>query len=381
MLSSSFILHPSSFKMPPMATVLLTGFPGFLASKFVPNLLARLDSETSVTCLVQSQYRPLAEGRAAEIAGQDASWKDRIHIVQGDITRPGLALADSGHALEPETREAYHFAAVYDLAVPRPLGMKVNVEGTVNLLDFLEGCSRFERLHYVSTCYVSGRHPGRFSEKDLSLGQRFNNYYEETKYLAEVEVQKRMARGLAATIYRPSIVVGDSRTGETQKFDGPYGALRWIQRFRSTALMVSIGDPRRYHVNLAPRDFVIAALTRLSAMEASRGQVYQLCDPNPPTVEELTGIMSAATGRKVKSIPMAAWLMKSYLRYVPGAVEYSHITPESIDYFTHPTDYTCENTLRDLSGSGISCPSFRDYAATVVRFMNEHPEIGAYGMY
>ncbi len=254
-----------------MPTVVLTGFPGFLASAFLPNLLSRLDGDTSVTCLVQTHYRPLAERRREELAGSKAGWKDRIRLVEGDITAKGLGLAPSEMGLKSETREAYHFAALYDLALPRPLGMKINVEGTVNILDFIDECPQFERLHYVSTCYVSGRHPGRFTENDLICGQRFNNYYEETKYLAEVEVQERMKRGRPATIYRPAIVVGDSQTGATQKYDGPYGALRWLLRCRRTAPMVTVGDPRKFHINLVPRDFVVAAISHLSALPASGG--------------------------------------------------------------------------------------------------------------
>ena len=364
-----------------MPTVVLTGFPGFLASAFLPNLLSRLDAATSVTCLVQSHYCSLAERRKAEIARSNPAWNDRIRLVEGDITKKGLGLAESAGALQSETREVYHFAALYDLALPRPLGMKINVEGTVNVLDFIVGCSSFARLHYISTCYVSGRHPGHFTENDLVVGQRFNNYYEETKCLAEVEVQNRMKRGLAATIYRPAIVVGDSQTGATQKYDGPYAALRWVLRCPRIAPMVTVGDPRQIRVNLVPRDFVISALTRLSALDVSGGRVYQLCDPHPSTADELYDIFGEATGRRLVRVPVPATLARAAFKYGPGVQRVTGISPESIDYFTHPTGYTCENTLRDLAGTGISCPPFRDYAKVLVRFIREHPEIGAAAMH
>jgi thioester reductase-like protein len=364
-----------------MSTVVLTGFPGFLASAFVPGLLSRLDPTTSVTCLVQSHYRPLAERRQAEIGAKNSGWKDRIRIVEGDITQKGLGLAGAEAALKQETREVYHFAALYDLALPRPLGMKINVNGTVNVLDFIEGSPNFSRLHYISTCYVSGRHLGNFTENDLVLGQRFNNYYEETKYLAEVEVQNRMKRGLAATIYRPAIVVGDSQTGATQKFDGPYGALRWLLRCPRIAPMVSVGDPRRFHINLVPRDFVVAAISRLSALEVSGGRVYQLCDPHPSSVAELYDIFAKLTERRLIRFPLPNAVARGLFKYIPGVRQRTGITPESVDYFTHPTEYTCENTLRDLNGSGVACPPFREYAPALVRFMQEHPEIGAEAMH
>lgn len=364
-----------------MPSTLVTGFPGFLAAALLPKLLDRTDGETSVACLIQSRYLKLAQERAAEITRTRPEWKSRLQLIEGDITLPGLGLSSDALPLRHDVREAFHLAAVYDLAVSRPLGQKINVEGTVNVLDFLAGCGRFDRLHYVSTCYVSGRHPGPFTERDLDVGQRFNNYYEETKYLAEGEVQKRMQRGLCATIYRPAIVVGDSRTGETQKYDGPYYAMQWVLRWKSTVPTVVVGDCRKFRVNIVPRDFVIGAIGELSGAETSRGQVYQLCDPHPLTVAELYDVLGRASHRRVVKIRLPGRVAKGSMKYIPGLSGWLRILPETLDYFTHPTEYTCDNTLRDLAGSGIKCPPFVDYASTLIHFMQDHPEIGPQGLH
>src|SRR5262249_44829249 len=150
-----------------------------------------------------------------------------VVLVVGDITAPDLALGGGAPARD-DVRAIYHLAAVYDLSVARDLAVKVNVDGTRHVLDWAGACPHLERLHYVSTCYVSGRYAGVFTEEDLEKGQTFNNFYEETKWQAEVLVRGRMQSGLRATIYRPSIVVGDSTTGATQKLDGPYYFLRWL---------------------------------------------------------------------------------------------------------------------------------------------------------
>ena len=107
------------------------------------------------------------------------------------------------------------------------MGRRINVEGTKNVLEFLEEAPHFERLHYVSTAYVSGTARGVFRETDLDVGQGFKNHYEETKFQAEVEVARSR---VPCTIYRPGVVVGDSKTGETAKFDGPYFVLRAMDR-------------------------------------------------------------------------------------------------------------------------------------------------------
>ena len=215
-----------------MATILFTGFPGFLGSELLPRVLARSTSDVAA-CLVQSKFMSLARDKAAAITSANPSMTGRIRLVEGDITKPALGLA------EPlaDVAEIYHLAAVYDLGVRRDLAMRVNVEGTRNVLDFAASQPKLERLQYVSTCYVSGRHPGRYTEGDLDKSQAFNNYYEETKFLAEVDVQKAMKGGLRTTVYRPAVVVGDSRSGATQKFDGPYFVIQWILRQPKIAVL------------------------------------------------------------------------------------------------------------------------------------------------
>ncbi|MBX3251450.1 MAG: SDR family oxidoreductase, partial [Myxococcales bacterium] len=162
-------------------------------------VLARAPERRAV-CVVQSRYAPEAERARAALEASHPEVRGRIALVEGDITRPNLGLKDT--AFVDDVVEVYHLAAVYDLAVGRDLAMKVNVEGTRNVVDFCERCPALERHHYVSTCYVSGRYAGIFREDDLQRGQRFNNFYEETKHLAEVEVRRSMER-VPTTIYRP----------------------------------------------------------------------------------------------------------------------------------------------------------------------------------
>jgi thioester reductase-like protein len=191
-------------------TILMTGFPGFLGGALLPRLLARTD-DTAV-CVVQPKYAALAEERVARLETEQPSMAGRIRLVPGDITLPQLGLEDPA-GLAADVTELWHLAAVYDLAVARDLAMRVNVEGTRYVLDVAARCPRLERFHYFSTCYVSGRYAGPFGEDDLEVGARFNNSYEETKHLAESTVRARMAEGLPATIYRPSIVLGEAGRG------------------------------------------------------------------------------------------------------------------------------------------------------------------------
>jgi len=361
-----------------MAKIFFTGFPGFLGSELLPRVLLRAEGDTAV-CLVQGKFMEMAQQRVEELSREQPRVKGRIELVEGDITQAGLGLSD-GVALRREIREIYHLAAVYDLSVERDLAMRVNVDGTIHMLDLAQECANLHRFQYISTCYVSGRYAGIFSERDLIKGQEFNNFYEETKYHAEVEVQKRMRNGLSATVYRPAIVVGDSRTGATQKFDGPYYVIRWLLKQPYVAVMPMVGNPKITRVNVVPSDFLVDALSYLSGLDRSAGKVYQLADPAPLTVDEIIKEAARATGRLVVRVPAMKSLAKAAIDHLPGVYRLMGIPSAAIDYFVHPTYYCVEQTVTDLAGSGIAAPRFPDYIDNLVRFLKAHPEIGSDAM-
>jgi thioester reductase-like protein len=360
----------------PMASILFTGFPGFLGSELLPRVLERHPDDEAV-CLVQSKFMPLAQERAAALAVEHPAIAGRVRLRVGDIAQADLGLGDGYLTLAEQVVEIYHLAAIYDLSVARELAVRVNVDGTVHMLDFAAHCPQLRRFQYVSTCYVSGRYAGPFAETDLEKGQAFNNFYEETKYLAEVEVQKRMREGLPVTIYRPAVVVGDSRTGATQKYDGPYFVIQWLLRQPHLAIMPVVGDPTLTRFNVVPRDFVVEAIAHLSGLSRSEGKVYQLADPAPLTVEEILQAISHMTGQTLLRVHLPKELAKAAIDHVPGVYDWLRIPSCAIDYFVHPTHYLTTNAQADLEGSGITVPSFRDYAPTLVAFMRQHPEIGA----
>jgi len=278
-------------------------------------VIARAPGAEAV-CLVQPKYASLARARLDVIFAQHPEIAGRASIIEGDIARPDLGLGDAAE-LTARVIEIYHLAAIYDLAVERDVAMRVNVDGTRHLLEIAARCSKLRRFHHVSTCYVSGRYPGTFTEEMLEEGQAFNNFYEETKYLAEVEVQRAMRGGLPATIYRPAVVVGDSTTGATQKYDGPYFVIQWLLRQPKIALMPVVGDSRTTRFNVVPRDFVVDAIAYLSGRPESIGRVYQLADADPLTIRDLLTELGRCTGRKLVRVPLPLKLAKTSIEKVP----------------------------------------------------------------
>jgi thioester reductase-like protein len=354
--------------------VLLTGFPGFLGSGLLPRLLAGAP-ESSALCVVQERYAALAVDRRATLLDEEPAFAGRIDVVAGDITRPGLGL-DS--ATLTGVDRVVHLAAAYDLSLSREVGLRVNVEGTRHVLDLCEALPDFERLDYVSTCYVSGRHDGEFGEKDLDVGQSFNNRYEETKYLAEVAVVERRDRGLPATVYRPSIVVGDSRTGETQKYDGPYFVLRWLMRQPTRwSLLPITGDPGATELNVVPRDAVVAAMAELVLRGDAVGRTFHLADPSPLTVDELIRRFAEALDTKVVRVRLPQGLVVGALRHGPGLRRLTGIPADAVPYFTHPTRYATDETVSFLEGTGVRLPSITEYLDVMVRWLRNNPDVGS----
>jgi thioester reductase-like protein len=353
-----------------MEHVLFTGFPGFLGSQLLSRLLTR-HIEARAYCLVQPAFSSLARSTLQELGPEISA---RVRVVDGDITQPGLGLGSPEWLVSVD--HAFHLAAIYDLDMPRSRALSINLEGTQNVLRLLDECSNLRRLHYVSTCYVSGRHPGVFRESDLDVGQSFNNVYEETKCRAEGEVRAWGRDGGPMTIYRPASVVGDSDSGATQKYDGPYFVLKLILKQRRVAIVPVLGGGGA-RVNFVPRDFVTGAIEYLSARSDTLGSTFHLADPAPYTAHEVIDLMGRFTGRRIVRVRLPHRLADWATRQVPGVRRWTDIPAGALGYFTHPTLYSTAATEEALEGSGLRPPRFDEYLPRLVDFVRAHPEVGS----
>ena len=341
--------------------VFFTGFPGFLGKRVAATILAAPATDEGVF-LVQERFRSAADDALAKLPETSRA---KARLVTGDITAHGLGLdASLRDGLRERVTQAFHLAAAYNLALPRDVGMKVNVDGTRNVLDLLDGAPRFAKLAYVSTCAISGSHQGVFGEDDFDVGQTFKNFYEETKYLAEAEVRSRWGR-IPTAIFRPSVVVGDSKTGEAEKIDGPYYAYLMIARGMTRVAARSSG---RFH--LVPCDFVVEALTTIFAQKNCAGRVYALSDPSPLSFDEFFDVTHDAFGRPRPMLRLPAKVFGPVFRF-PGMAKWTGIPKESFDYSVTPVDWPCPNTLKALEGTGLRCPRYPEYAKTLATYFKE----------
>jgi thioester reductase-like protein len=351
--------------------LLVTGFPGFIAGRLVEEVLGRNEDEQAVA-LVEPRMRAQADELAGNITGRlgDA---DRIRVVEGDITAGGLGLEeDLAAELLAGTTRCLHLAAIYDLSAPLDICDRVNVGGTGNVLDFLESCKQPVRLGYFSTVQVAGDRTGRIYENELQLGQGFKNHYESTKHRAEVWVRQRMDR-IPTTIFRPTIVVGDSRTGEIPKFDGPYFALELIRFLRSHNLPVSYVGPGKARFNLVPIDWAAKAAAHIFDQEEAVGLTCQLAEPEPLAGRELTELLCKLWDDSSPRGQAPAWVADLVWR-IPAVQRMTGVPHDAVRYFNHSTSYDDRNTRRFTEPAGIRCPGFRDYAPVVVEYFRAKRE-------
>jgi thioester reductase-like protein len=354
-----------------MTVTLLTGFPGFIGRRLVRRLLAD-DPDARIVALVEERMLDLARQTATSIDGE------RIELIAGDISRRRLGLADSDwERLRAEVARVYHLAAIYDLSVPLELAQRVNVDGTGNVLELCEQAESFERLVYFSTAYVAGLRAGVVYEHELSLGQRFKNHYESTKFQAELWVRDRMHR-VPTTILRPAIVVGDSQTGETEKFDGPYYMLRsisWAQRMRRPIPQFGRSGAG---FNVVPVDYVVSAAAEAGADPAMAGETLHLVDPEPLTSRELLTLLSREYAGREPQGRIPPRLAEASLR-IPALRRLVGNTPrESIAYLNHSVVFDSRRAVDLLVPRGLRPPRFPEYVGAMVSFFREHEDDPAF---
>ena len=342
-----------------MGTALVTGFPGFIGRRLVRTLRGE---GQHVIALVEP--RMLEAARDLGIDG--------VEVVPGDITKRRLGLSDADwDRLAGEVTHVFHLAAIYDLAVPDALAQRVNVEGTGNVLELCLAASKLERLAYISTAYVAGDRHGVVYEHELALGQGFKNHYESTKFQAEVWVRELMDR-IPTTILRPAIVVGDSQTGETEKFDGPYYLLRTIAVSERYGRPVMQFGAAAASFNVVPVDFVVAAIAAAAYLPEAEGETLHLVDPEPVSASELLAALSQAYAGKAPKGKLPPAMVENSLRMEKMRTLFGGAPRESIAYLNHAVSFDTRRAVSILGPHDLAPPRFANYVENMVRYLKEN---------
>ncbi|HEX8250926.1 MAG TPA: SDR family oxidoreductase [Pyrinomonadaceae bacterium] len=351
-------------------TIFLTGFPGFIAGRLVERLAK---PETQFFLLVQAPLVKKAMHDIEIIALANNVPLENFALIEGDITRKNLGISDEdSETIRRETTDVYHLAAIYDLAVPRDIALLINVRGTKNVNEFVKSLPNLRRYNYISTCYVAGKRKGEILETELEHDAGFRNFYEETKYLAEIEVEKLKSE-LPVTIFRPSVVVGDSRTGETAKYDGIYYLIQYLRKFPAILRFINVGNSS-VRLNLVPVDFVVEGIAALAKDENATGKTIALADPNALTTEQLfDAISEALTGKKSLIKPPPKLVENSLLLTISPAL--TGLPHSGVPYFFLSQTYNTKVADELLSAHDISCPNFSSYVKNLLKFVEKNPRL------
>ena len=204
--------------------VLITGYPSYLARRLA-RIVLREEPEARVRLLVRPDFLDEAAKHIEALPGEQ---RERVQVLSGDVVHLDLGLSGREY-LEVATHvtDVYHIASHWWLGVDRKRIWEVNVRGTRNVIDAAYEMKRLRRLNHFSTAFVSGDRTGVIMEEELDCGQSFRNAFEETKFEAEV-LMRKAASQVPISVYRPSIVVGDSSNGEIDKMAGPYHLMNAI---------------------------------------------------------------------------------------------------------------------------------------------------------
>jgi len=357
----------------------ITGATGFIGKRLVGKLLERDDAR--IFFLVR-QHDPERLQALYDYWGCDDS---QVTPVVGDLTQDllGVSAADR-RKLGKKTTHFFHAAAVYDLSADAESQLKVNVEGTRQAVRFAEAIGA-KHFHLFSSIAAAGMYEGVFREDMFEQAEGLDHPYFKTKHDSEGIVRAECK--IPWRVYRPAIVVGDSRTGEMDKIDGPYYFFKLIQKLRRLlpAWMPAIGIEGG-RINLVPVDFVVDAVDHIAHLKGEDGRCFHLVDPRPRRVGDVLNIFARAGHAPQMSVRINAALLGFIPKYMrKGLLALTPVRrvrnvlmkelglPDDIlSFVNYPTRFDSRETERALKGTRIAVPPLEDYAWRLWDYWERH---------
>jgi long-chain acyl-CoA synthetase len=350
--------------------LLLTGATGFVGMEVLGRYLERSDRRI-VTPLraaddaaASDRIRQVLRGLFGERA---TAYEHRVQALAADLTAPGLGLAPGRREqIASRVEQIIHSAASVSFALPLDEARAINVEGTRRMLELAELAQTqggLTRYAHISTAYVSGMHAGRFRERDHDLGQGFRNSYEQSKFEAEELVRSRPE--LPSTILRPSIVVGDRRSGWTAAFN----VLYWPLRAFAKGLFPVVPAIPTAPVDVVSIDYVADAIHALCESGGGIGETYHLtASKHASSVAEIAELASRYFNRPAPRVLEPAEFAE-YSKTIPQSQEIA-LRQSAIffPYFSISTEFDNAVSRKLLEPAGIAATPLGTYLERLLDF-------------
>jgi thioester reductase-like protein len=349
--------------------VLLTGYPSFVARAMLGELVGGFASpspgdKTFVHAVVQPKFA--AEARAL-LDEMPVDQRSRVNLLEGDAAALDLGLSGvEFHALVREVDRIHHCAHVTYLGVDRAAAEHVNIGGAREILEIASACADLKSLVFHSTAHVSGDRTGVVLEDDLKKGQSFRNVVEETRARAEKMVRAAMTK-LPIVVVRPSMLIGDSRSGEVDRFDGPYLLIVLIVTSPADFSLPLLGSGDA-PLDLVPIDYVARAARTIGRDPRALGRTFHLVDPEPLSARRVFEVVARAGGRRMPRGSIPANIAKALLR-TPGLERFAKSPRAFLETLITPVTYDARNTVEILADTDVRCPPFESYVDKVVEYV------------
>jgi thioester reductase-like protein/short-subunit dehydrogenase involved in D-alanine esterification of teichoic acids len=346
----------------------VTGGTGFIGRRIVSGLL-EFQPDAQVWVLVRRQSLGRFERLALE-------WGEQVKPLVGELPELDLAeqvIADitAGGGVD----HLVHCAAIYDVTAGAAEQRAANVEGTRAVIALAQRLDA--TFHHVSSIAVAGDFRGEYTEDDFDVGQQLPTPYHQTKFEAEALV--RDTSGLRYRIYRPAVVVGDSRTGEMDKIDGPYYFFGVLSKLAALPSFTPMLLPDTARTNIVPVDYVADALVSLLHADGRDGQTFHLTAPKTVGLRgiyrgvakaaglpALRGSLPRSVGTSVLKVSGRAKVLRNMAATQLG------IPAEVLDVVDLAPTFVSDETQKALQGTGIQVPDFATYAPKLWRYWAEH---------
>lgn len=351
----------------------ITGFPGFIATELVQELF---NEAVTTEIIAVVQYSQLAKAKVVAQEIEKRYEGCQIVLLDGDITLPNLDIATPDfEVIAPQIEVAWHLAAAHHIAIKREKAWKINVHGTANVNAFIALLPNLRRYMYFSTAFVAGTRSGDILEMELVRPSAFHNYWEESKFEAELLVDD-LKLDVPITIVRPSMIYGHSISGETKKFDGIYYLMNMIDYFNKQRIIPQIGS-KVTALHAVAVDYVVKVSAALCLIKEAEGETVHIVDSQQYKVQkvyqELVKLMTTRRTRGTLPLGIAKVLLEQ-----PNICRAWQVAPQYIDYLDYAGHFDTTDCNRLLAGTDIPTVDLMQALPNLVKFYEGNKHLQSY---